>query len=311
MTIDFLTGAPVTGSLDVAWIHGSPRGQPNTDPPIQVHAYDPHTMILRQSRAVSPEAPFLYLLFGNDRAVLLDTGATADAARFPLRETVDGLVDAWLAAHPREGYELIAAHTHSHGDHIAGDGQFADRPNTTIVGTDVDDVRSFFGFARWPEGLVDLDLGGRVSEVVGTPGHHETAIALYDRWTGFLLSGDTVYPGRLYARDMPAYVASLERLVEFAASRTISHVMGCHIEMTRTPNRDYPLGSAFQSDEPPLEMSLDRLIAIRDAARSVADRPGVHPFGDFILYVGSARWGVIKLIARSLASKLLGRSGSK
>jgi glyoxylase-like metal-dependent hydrolase (beta-lactamase superfamily II) len=311
MTIDFHAGAPVPGSLDVAWIHGSPRGQPNGDPPIQAHSYDPHTTILRQNRAISPEAPFLYLLFGNDRALLLDTGATEDAGRFPLRETVDGLVDAWLAAHPRDAYELVVAHTHAHGDHVAGDAQFADRPDTTLVGTGIDDVQSFFGFASWPEETVRLDLGGRVVEIIGIPGHHETSIALYDPWTGFLLSGDTAYPGRLYARDMPAFVASLERMVEFAATRTVSHVMGCHIEMTRTPNRDYPLGSAFQPDEPPLEMSVEALAAIRDAARSVADRPGVHPFGDFILYVGSARWGVIKLIARSLASKLLGRSGSK
>jgi glyoxylase-like metal-dependent hydrolase (beta-lactamase superfamily II) len=311
MTVDFLTDAPVSGSLDVAWIHGSPRGQPNMDPPIQAHSYDPHTTILRQNRAISPEAPFLYLLFGNDRALLLDTGATEDADTFPLRKTVDALVDAWLAVHPRESYGLIVAHTHSHADHIAGDAQFAGRPDTTIVGTGVGDVQSFFGFARWPEEIVRLDLGGRGVEVIGTPGHHETAIALYDPWTGLLLSGDTAYRGRLYARDMPAFVASLERMVEFAATRTVTHVMGCHIEMTRTPNRDYPLGSAFQPDEPPLEMPLDRLAAIRDAARSVSDRPGVHRFGDFILYVGSARWGVIKLIARSLASKILGRSGSK
>jgi len=311
MTIDFLAGAPVSGSLDVAWIHGSPRGHPNADPPIQAHAYDPHTTILRQNRATSSEAPFLYLLFGNDQALLLDTGATEDADKFPLRATVDALVDAWLAVHPREAYELVVAHTHSHADHIAGDAQFADRPNTTVVGTAIGDVQSFLGFARWPEEIVRLDLGGRVVEIIGTPGHHETSIAVYDPWTGFLLTGDTAYPGRLYARDMPAFVASLERMVEVAVTRTVSHVMGCHIEMTRTPRRDYPMGSAYQPDEPPLEMSGDQLVAIRDAARLVADRPGVHPFDDFILYVGPARWGVIKLIARSLASKLLGRSGAK
>lgn len=40
---------------------------------------------------------FLYLLFGNDRALLLDTGATADPERFPLRHTIDRLVAIWLA----------------------------------------------------------------------------------------------------------------------------------------------------------------------------------------------------------------------
>ncbi len=54
---------------------------------------------------------------------------------FPLRQTVDGLIDGWLAENPREGYELVVAHTHAHGDHVAGDGQFAGRPLTTVVGT--------------------------------------------------------------------------------------------------------------------------------------------------------------------------------
>ena len=63
-----------------------------------------------------------------------------------------------------------------------------------------------------------FDLGGRVLEVTGIPGHHEAAIAVYDPWTGFLLTGDTVYPGRLYVRDMPAFMDSLDRLVAFAAA---------------------------------------------------------------------------------------------
>jgi len=119
---DFAGGAPVTGSLEVSWIHGAPG-----EPAIQVHRYDEHTVILRQGKSVHYEAPFLYLLFGNDRAVLLDTGATADPRRFPLRETVDRLVAGWLDGHPRDGYELVVAHTHGHGDHVAADAQFAGR----------------------------------------------------------------------------------------------------------------------------------------------------------------------------------------
>jgi hypothetical protein len=73
-TIDFATDAPVDGDLDVRWIHGSPRRTPDSDPAFQVHRYDTHTYVLRQSKALSAEAPFLYLLFGNEWAVLLDTG---------------------------------------------------------------------------------------------------------------------------------------------------------------------------------------------------------------------------------------------
>jgi glyoxylase-like metal-dependent hydrolase (beta-lactamase superfamily II) len=274
--VDFRAGAPVRGDLDVRWIHGSA-----TDPPIQVHPHDPHTSILRQSKAVHYEAPFLYLFRGNDRALLLDTGATAEPDLFPLRDTIDTLL-----ADSRPGYELVVAHTHAHGDHIAGDPQFADRPATTVVAPDLAAVRKFFGLTNWPTGISTFDLGGRVLEITGIPGHHEASIAVYDPWTGFLLTGDTVYPGRLYVRDFPAFLASLDHLVTFAADRPVTHVMGCHIEMTNHPGRDYPIGTTYQPDESPLPMTVAQLRAVRDAAISAADRPGIHVFSDFIIYHG-------------------------
>ena len=49
--------------------------------------------------------------------------------------------------------------------------------------------------------------------------------------------------------------------------------MGCHIEMTRTPGRDYPIGTTYQPDEPPLQMAPDRLLAVRDGARAAPGDP--------------------------------------
>ncbi|MEV4282577.1 MBL fold metallo-hydrolase [Actinoplanes xinjiangensis] len=268
-----------TGPLDVSWIHGR-RGEP----PIQIHFYDERTVILRQSKRLDYEAPFLYLLFGADRALLLDTGATADPALFPLRATVDALVDAWLAEHPREGYELVVAHSHGHGDHVAADAQFAGRPATTVVPHGDEAVRRFFGFPGVLTGSVLFDLGGRVLEVLGSPGHHEAAVTVYDPWTGILLTGDTVYPGRLYIADYPAFRDTLERLVAFAGTHPVTHVLGCHIEMTRRPGRDYPLGARFQPDEHVLPLTVAQLTAVRDATVRAAGRPGVHRHPDFILY---------------------------
>jgi glyoxylase-like metal-dependent hydrolase (beta-lactamase superfamily II) len=296
-------GGPVPGDLDVRWIHGTKRGD---EPPIQVHRYEEHTYLLRQSKTVSFEAPFLYLLFGNDRAILFDTGATKEPDRFPLRKTVDGIISAWLLANPRERYELVVAHTHAHGDHIAGDGQFADRADTTVVGTDLDAVRSFFGFAAWPGEVVPYDLGGRVLDVTGIPGHHPTSLAVFDPWTGFLLTGDTVYPGRLYGFDMPTFLASMDHLVDFAGQRPVTHVMGCHIEMSRTPGRDYPMGTRYQPDEPPLQMSVAQLAAVRDAAHAAAAAPGVHVHDDFIVFNGTGRLATVKLLARTLRQRITG-----
>ncbi|WP_433383708.1 MBL fold metallo-hydrolase [Actinoplanes sp. CA-142083] len=292
--IEFLAETPVAGSLDVAWIHGR-RGEPA----IQVHFYDEHTAILRQSKRLNYEAPFIFLLFGNDRALLLDTGATADPESFPLRATVDSLIDAWHQEHPRDAYELVVAHTHGHGDHVAADPQFADRPATTVVPHQNEAVRAFFGLTDEPTSHALFDLGGRVLEVIGSPGHHEAAVTIHDPWTGILFTGDTVLPGRLYVADHAAYLATLESLVAFAGTHTVTHVLGCHIEMTRKPGRDYPLGAQYQPRERALQMTAAHLTAIRDATAQATGRPGIHRHPDFILYNEPGRKEQRKLLARA------------
>jgi len=306
--IDF--GGPTpAGDLNVNWIHGSRSLRHRTDPPIQVHVYDAHTVIMRQSKDVSFEAPFMYLLFGNSRALLIDTGATADPKRFPLRATVDRLISNWLAARPREDYGLVVAHTHGHRDHTAGDNQFLGRRETVIVQKDVDAVKSSFGISFWPKGSGQCDLGGRVLDVLPTPGHDPRAIAMYDPWTRFLLTGDTVYPGRLYAFDFPSYIESLHRLVRFAQERPVTHVMGCHVEMMRTPRKDYPATVRYQPDEPPLQMTFDQLVAIKGAAESVSGSPGAHVFDDFEIFTGPCHGAVFKQLARASWSNLKHRLG--
>jgi glyoxylase-like metal-dependent hydrolase (beta-lactamase superfamily II) len=301
--INFGSPTPAAGSLDVAWIHGSARAKNATEPKIQVHHYNEHTVILRQSKTLSYEAPFLFLLFGNDRALLLDTGATAEADRFPLRSVVDGLIDTWLAQHPRPAYELVVAHTHGHGDHVAADAQFADRPATTVVARELEAVQAYFGFDPqvWPAQTVSFDLGGRTLDILGSPGHHRAAITCYDPWTGLLFTGDTVLPGRLYVFDAAAYAATLDRLVSFAADHPITHVLGCHIEMTTKPGRDYPLGATYQPHEHPLQLTPADLVTIRDAARSAT--PKVRRFNDFILYREPGRRQMLAMMARGLANK--------
>jgi glyoxylase-like metal-dependent hydrolase (beta-lactamase superfamily II) len=298
--IDFTAGGPQSGDLDVAWIHGSESAKHNTDPDIQVHAYDEHTFILRQNMAVNYEAPFMFLLFGNARAVLIDTGATASADFFPLRRVVDGLVETWLAAHPRDGYGLLVLHTHPHGDHVAGDAQFAGRPDTVLVDAARDSAWEFLGFSDAGDSdaggdgrdsddgdghirPAHVDLGGRVLACWPSPGHHHAAVTFYDPHTGFLLTGDTVYPGRLYVQDWPAFVSTIDRLIGFCATHPVTHVLGCHIEMSRQPGVDYPIFTTYQPDEPPLQMTVEQLRQIRRAIDEVGGRPGRHVFPGFIL----------------------------
>jgi hydroxyacylglutathione hydrolase len=62
--------------------------------------------------------------------------------------------------------------------------------------------------------------------MVRIPGHHPTSIAVYDRSTGILLTGDTVYPGRPYVFDMPSFISSLDRLLRFTSDRSVTHLLG-------------------------------------------------------------------------------------
>lgn len=141
----------------------------------------------------------------------------------------------------------------------------------------------YFGFAGDPDRVARVDLGGRVLECLATPGHHPAAVTYYDPHTGFLLTGDTVYPGRLYVADWPAFRRTIDRLIAFAGTRPVTHVLGCHIEMTTEPGVDYPIRTVYQPDEPPLQMTVAQLRDIRTAIDEVGDRTGRHAFPDFIL----------------------------
>jgi hydroxyacylglutathione hydrolase len=275
----------VARPIDVRWIHGSVSSKHNSDPEVQVYWYDDDTVILRQNKAIDYEAPFLFLLFGERRAALLDTGATESPMFLPLRTVVDGLIRTWLDRKSRtDAYELVVAHTHSHADHVAGDSQFFDRPDTVLVTADRETAWDFFGLSDDHDATRPFDLGGRTLQVLATPGHDAAAVTFYDPWTGILFTGDTLYRGRLYIDDWAAYSRSIDRLIEFCATHPVTHVLGCHIEMTRTPGLDYPVRTTCQPDEPPLEMTVQHLHAVRAALDDIGSQPAVRAFDDFIIW---------------------------
>ena len=239
-------------------------------PPFRVHAYNADFFILRQAACTNYEKPFLYLVFGRDRALLLDTGA----GHVDVVTPVDTLIKAWLAHRGRGGasIELVVAHSHAHGDHVAGDSQFVGRPLTRVVGRDSASVRAFFGVRRWPNDPGTIDLGNRVLDVLPIPGHQPASIAVYDRRTGVLLTGDTFYPGRLYVRDTAAFAASIDRLAGFVKSHAVTHMLGAHIENTRTAFRDYPVGTVDQPDEHTLDLGRAELFQLDSAVRTMRGR---------------------------------------
>jgi hydroxyacylglutathione hydrolase len=230
-----------------------------------VQAYNDGLFILRQAACKNYEKPFLYLIVGTERALLLDTGA----GHVDVVTPVDSLVRAAARRRGVATLQLIVAHSHAHGDHIAGDSQFVGRANTVLVGRDSAAVRAFFGINRWPQDSGTIDLGHRVLDIVAIPGHQPASIAVYDRLTGVLLTGDTFYPGRLYVRDTAAYALSVARLLHFANTHTVLHFLGAHVENSRTPGVDYPVGTVDQPNEHDIDMTRAQLVELDSVVQAM------------------------------------------
>lgn len=273
-------------SLVVEWIHGSPNCLNNTNSPIQVHRLNSNTFILRQNKCVEPgtsfEGPFMYLLFGDDRAMLLDTGATNSARIFPIGAIVRGIMANWLAERDRQSISMLICHSHAHDDHAQGDDQFRQQAGVTIVPPTLEGMKQFFGFSSWPEQIVTVDLGNRTLDVIPVPGHEAAHIAFYDRATKLLLSGDTLYPGLLVVRDWSAYRQSIARLKRFADDQDISYILGAHIEMKSTPGKWFGYPALYQPGEHVLQLEHRHLIELNEAMIRLT-APQIERHDDFII----------------------------
>ncbi|MBD0370251.1 MAG: MBL fold metallo-hydrolase [Pyrinomonadaceae bacterium] len=274
------------GSFAARWIHGSADCASNTDPPLQVHSFDESTFILRENKCLNYEGNFIYLLFGKRKALLLDTGsAPPQSVTLPLRKVVDKLITKRAAATHTPPVELVVAHTHGHLDHIFADYQFVERPGTIVIEPGVAAVREFFKLKGWPDCRSTFDLGGHMLSIIPTPGHEESHIAIYDKRTRIMFTGDMLYAGLLTVEDWHAFRESARRLARFAESHAVSYVLGCHIEMKREPRQLYPIGTTYQPEEHVLQLGARAIFQLRDACEAMGDdaREDVHD--EFIIHL--------------------------
>ena len=92
------------------WITGGPNCL--EIPAWQIHEYNPTFYILRESGCTNYEKPFLYLFFGRDRALLVDTGAgQSDAA-----VVVQGLIGKWLKRQAEFAISAISGDSIDHAE---------------------------------------------------------------------------------------------------------------------------------------------------------------------------------------------------
>lgn len=252
--------APLPWTLK--WDEGASECAKRSYAPLQVRSYDPQTFVLRENLCATFEAPFIYLLVGSSRALLIDSGDVADPDKMPLARTVLDL----LPGNADAKLPLLVAHTHRHLDHRSGDRQFAGLPNVQVVGYDLDSIKQFFGFKDWPNGTAQIDLGSRIVDAIPTPGHNETEISFYDRNIELFFSGDFLMPGRLLIDDVHADLASAVRVAEFAKYHPIKYILGGHIE--ENDRREmYPWESSCHPAEHPLPLSQSDLQELPNALR--------------------------------------------
>jgi glyoxylase-like metal-dependent hydrolase (beta-lactamase superfamily II) len=235
---------------------------PTSDPWFEVYKvatgvfaiYEPH----------QSEETISYLIVGNKRAALFDTGMgisdlkklTAELTRLP----------------------IVVLNSHTHNDHVGDNWQFdtiyamnteftrqnargshedaqAEIAPDQICGTLPKgfDPRTYstrpWKITSYIHDGERIDLGGRSLEVLATPGHTPDAISLLDRANGLLFTGDTYYPATIWLyraeTDFDAYDASIRRLAALAPQ--IKTVLGAHNIPVAPPSVFPHLITAFEA----------------------------------------------------------------
>lgn len=282
---NYVSDGPAPGNLPFRWINGSIIAALNHDPRIQVVQYNEDTYILRENVCVHWEAPFTYLLFGNERALLIDTGATPEAAYYPLRATVDAIITRVTQIRRKRTLPLTVVFTS--GEDIAqnqGLTQFAGHPGTILAPRALPAVKEFYKLANsWPSGTTQIELGGRILDVIPTPGAHKDGLTFYDHYNHFLYTGDLLFPGKINVGNDKDYVASLERLKHWKDTHPVKWIMGGHIEMQFVPGKAYPRFATYKPYERVLQMEPALIDDALESAREVLGKELALVRPDFIL----------------------------
>jgi hydroxyacylglutathione hydrolase len=177
-----------------------------------VEQIDEHTAAIAEPRYW--QFPVSYLIQGEDRALLFDSGS----GRRDIRPVVKGLT----------GLPVMVTFSHPHFDHVGTHRRFArvamfDHPTlrsrvrdgyfTPSLGQHLKLGRPRFQVDEWWAIGDEIDLGGRELEVLYVPGHSPESMALLDRERGQLFLGDFLYNYELFIEDLDQYLDSSEALL--------------------------------------------------------------------------------------------------
>lgn len=157
---------------------------------------DDHTWIGSGNR-VSSET--LYIIEGEDKAVLLDAGTHIP----DLDKIVAGITDKPVS--------LLL--THGHGDHVGAAGCFDE---LWINNADASMLRNYKGTIHHIENGQKFDLGGRVLEAYYTPGHTSGSVTFLELGTDTGYSGDAFgNTNLLIMTDLSTMIRTCRESVEY------------------------------------------------------------------------------------------------
>jgi glyoxylase-like metal-dependent hydrolase (beta-lactamase superfamily II) len=267
-TFSAISAATQTEPLRPEWCSQMPRPQYKTlervkvnDGWFEVYRVRPGVFAIYEPRQF--EEVISYLIVGSKRALLFDTGLGV------------GRISAVVQQLTKLPVSVLNSHTHF--DHTGGNAEFR-----KILGLDTAFTRrSAQGgldpyardllsperlCGRLPKGVQGpvptraftvthfvkdgerIDLGGRVLEVVATPGHTPDAICLLDRKNRLLFTGDTFYLGPIYLiteeTDLDAYSKSVEKLASLVPALDL--VLPAHNLPMAEPSRLTALAHAVR-----------------------------------------------------------------
>ena len=174
---------------------------------------------------------------GSEKDLIIDTGL----GLWPLADSIIQISEK----------PIIALCTHSHHDHAGGLNQFSVRSGhiseidifanptrestvATLIKPEhlIEKPHEGFNIDTWgikPAPITDpveegdiIDLGNRVFKIIHFPGHSPGSIGIWEKTTGIMFTGDTLYDGVLYDHlyhSVPTiFKESLSRLKEFPIS---------------------------------------------------------------------------------------------
>jgi glyoxylase-like metal-dependent hydrolase (beta-lactamase superfamily II) len=218
----------------------------SASPWFEVYQVSSNTFALLEPNHV--EEVILYLVLGTERAALIDTGM--------------GIGNIQAEVERLTNLPVIVVNTHSHFDHVGDNYRFAevwafdDDSGVAYIerGYPHAECEKFMGPDSYINPPVDFDsktyevrpssvtrrlhhldaikLGDRTLTVHHTPGHSPDSVCLLDSRDGLLFTGDTFYPGTLFAHfedsNFEVYLKSLNYLVGLLEQ--VKHLCPAHNE---------------------------------------------------------------------------------